>query len=250
MLTKADIARLRSLREKKHREALGLFVVEGEKVVAELIAENFPLKEIHATPAFISEIANLKPQIPITPVTPGEMARISHFPTPGAVLAVGQITRPTLAPGELTRGLTLVLDDVQDPGNVGTLLRIADWYAFDRVLCSPGCADLFSQKVIDASMGSFRRVRAITMPLAPALAGAAKTGTPILGCDLDGAGIHTLPPLRDAIVVIGSEGRGLSPGVRATITRFVTIPRYGRAESLNAANAAAIIADNIRRLQT
>lgn len=250
MLTKADITRLRSLREKKHREALGLFVVEGEKVIAELVAEKFPLLEIYAT-SDCSHSAFRDPQsaFPIIPVTPGEMARISHFPTPGAALAVGRITRPALAPGELAGGLTLALDDVQDPGNVGTLLRIADWFAFDRVLCSPGCADLFSQKVINASMGSFRRVRVITAPLPDTLAQAARAGTPILGCDLDGAPAHTLPPLRAAIIVVGSEGRGLSPAVRALVTQFVTIPRYGGAESLNAAIAAAIVADNIRRLQ-
>ncbi len=242
MLTKADIARLRSLREKKHREALGLFVVEGEKVIAELLAENFPLLEIYATPdsALVGKA---------TAVTPAEMARISHFPTPRSALAVGRITRPALESGELARGLTLALDDVQDPGNVGTLLRIADWFAFDRVLCSPECADLFSQKVINASMGSFRRVRVITPPLAIALSEAARTNTPVLGCDLGGAPVHTLAPLRDAVIVIGSEGRGLSPAVRALVTQFVTIPQYGRAESLNAAIAAAIVADNIRRLQ-
>ncbi|AWI09211.1 TrmH family RNA methyltransferase [Ereboglobus luteus] len=248
MLSKADIARLRSLREKKHREALGLFVVEGEKVIAELIAEKFPLIEIYATPDFRSEISNLK--FKVTPVTDAEMARISHYPTPSTALAVGRITRHAPAPGELARGLTLALDDIQDPGNVGTLLRIADWFAFDRVVCSPECADLFSQKVINASMGSFSRVRVITAPLAPVLIEAAQAGTPVLGCDLGGGDVHELDPLHNAIVVVGSEGRGLTPEVRAAVTRLVTIPRHGRAESLNAAIAAAIVADNLRRRQS
>ena len=177
------------------------------------------------------------------------MARISHYPAPGAALAIGRITRHALVPGELSRGLTLALDDVQDPGNTGTLLRIADWFALDRVLCSPACADIFSQKVINASMGSFCRVRTITHPLPEALAAAARAGVPVLGCDLGGTPVHALAsaPPRDAVIVIGSEGRGLSPAVRSTVTQFVTIPRHGRAESLNAAIAAAIIADNIRR---
>ncbi len=257
MLTKAELSRLRSLREKKHREALGLFVVEGEKVIAELLAANFAFTEIYTTSrADFSQPSDPRPTSPAKPapssprrigLTPDEMARISHFPTPSSVLAVGPIARHPLAPGVLDHGLTLALDGVQDPGNVGTLLRLADWFAFDRVVLSPDCADLFHQKVINASMGSFARVRAHTADLAAALA---TTTAPILGCDLAGEDVHTLPALRDAIVVIGSEGRGLSPAVAARLTRRVTIPRLGGAESLNAAIAAAIVCDNLRRAQS
>lgn len=240
MPTKAELQRLRSLREKKHREALGLFVVEGEKVVAELLAARFPFAEIYATPAWTGARTHA--------LTPEEMARASHFPTPSAVLAVGRIARAPLAPGALDRGFTLALDGVQDAGNVGTLLRIADWFAFDRVVLSPDCADLFHQKVINASMGSFARVPAHVAELPAALAGMAG-GTPVLGCDLDGDDVHTLAPPSSAVVVVGSEGRGLSPAVAARLTRRVTIPRLGRAESLNAAIAAAIVCDNLRRVR-
>jgi TrmH family RNA methyltransferase len=236
-LTKAEITRLRSLQEKKHREAAGLFVVEGEKVVAELVAAQFPFEAVYATDAWTGRRTQA--------VTTAEMARISHFPTPSAVLAVGKIHRVPLAPAALNHGLTLALDGIQDPGNVGTLLRIADWFAFDRVLLSPDCADLFSQKVINASMGSFARVPVHPVALPEALAG---TTAAVLGCDLRGDDVHTLKPIRDAVVVIGSEGRGLSPAVQALVTRRVTIPRFGRAESLNAAVAAAIVADNLRRI--
>ena len=237
MLTKADIQRLRALREKKHREAEGLFIVEGEKVVAELLAAGFPFAEIYATAAWSGARTH--------EVTDGELARISHFPTPSSVLAVGRIERAPLPAGALDHGLTLALDGVQDPGNVGTLLRVADWFALDRVVLSPDCADLFSQKVINASMGSFARVRVHTAELATALTG---VRAPILGCDLTGEKVHTLTSLRDAVLVIGSEGRGLSPAVRAFVTYYVTIPRYGAAESLNAAVAAAIVCDNLRRV--
>lgn len=235
MLTKAELQRLRSLREKKHREALGLFVVEGEKVVAELVAAGVSFTEIYATPAWTGAKTHA--------ITPDEMARASHFPTPSSVLAVGRIVRRPLAPGTLDRGLTLALDGLQDAGNVGTLLRIADWFAFDRVVLSPDCADLFHQKVINASMGSFARVTAHTADLAAALA---TTTAPILGCDLVGESVHTLAPLRDVIVVIGSEGRGPSPAVAARTTRRITIPRLGRAESLNAAVAAGIVCAQLR----
>ena len=282
MLTKADVQRLRSLREKKHREATGLFVVEGAKVVAELLAAGFPFLELYATPDWRPGNAGVPPAIrtqsdtppnespqavasprpsistpapaatsspaPLVHVTAAEMARISHFPTPSPVLAVGKISRPPLEPDQLRHGLTLALEGVQDAGNVGTLLRIADWFAFDRVVLSPDCADLFHQKVINASMGSFARVKAHAGELAPLLAQlAGRDAPPILGCVLDGEDVHALPPLRDAVVVIGSEGRGLSPAVESHLTRRVTIPRHGHAESLNAAVAAGIICDHVRR---
>ncbi len=251
MPTKSQLQRLRALREKKTREALGLFVVEGEKVVGELLAAGLAFEEVYATEAWTRPIAfggGAAPTPRLQPIrlSAAEMARASHFPTPSPVLAVGKISRPPLAPGALDRGLTLALDGVQDPGNVGTLLRIADWFALDRVVLSPDCADLFHQKTINASMGSFARVRTHTADLAAALAGVA-TGTPVLGCDLAGESVHALPAFRDAVMVIGSEGRGLSPAVAARVTRRITIPRFGRAESLNAAIAAAVVCDNLRR---
>jgi RNA methyltransferase, TrmH family len=240
-MTKAELQRLRSLREKKHREALGLFVVEGEKVVRELLAAGFSFAEIYATGEWPASAG-----VETRRLTAGDMARISHYPTPSPVLGVGRIHREPLDPAALTQGLTLALDGVQDPGNVGTMLRIADWFAVDRVLLSPDCADLFHQKVINASMGSFARVRVHTGDLLTTLR-AAPADLPVLGCDLEGEEVHALPALRAAVIVIGSEGRGLSPGVADCVTRRVTIPRYGGADSLNAAVAAAIVCDNLRR---
>jgi TrmH family RNA methyltransferase len=245
-LTKAELSRLRDLREKKHREAAGLFVIEGEKVVGELLGAKYPLLEIYATPAWPGTGGRVEaPQLQVHETTVDEMARISHFPTPSSVLAVGKIARIPLPAGALNRGFTLALDGIQDPGNVGTLLRVADWFALDRVLLSPDCADLFSQKVINASMGSFARLSVHMAPLAEALSG---VNAPILGCDLAGDDVHDLKPTRAAVIVIGSEGRGLSSAVQALVTQRVTIPRHGGAESLNAAVAAAIVCDNLRRV--
>ena len=240
MLTKAEITKLRALDEKQYREAAGLFVVEGAKIISELIASKYPLLEIYATDAWKNPVSDSR----VRTVSEEEMTRISHFPKPSAVLAVGRIERATLAAGELNQGLTLALDRVQDAGNVGTLLRIADWFALDRVVMSPDCADLFSLKVMTASMGSFARVRVISAPLDQALAG---LSVPVLGCDLEGSDVHLLPPIKDAVIVIGSEGRGLSASVQACVSQRITIPRYGAAESLNAAVAAAIVCDNLRR---
>lgn len=280
VLTKAELQRLRSLREKKHREALGLFVVEGSKVVEELLAADFPFVELYATSEWIdprvsaiagssgsnshaersavggagesrASMRGAASTTEVTRITAAEMARVSHFPTPSPVLAVGCMVRHPVAPADLIHGFTLALDGVQDAGNVGTLLRIADWFGFDRVVLSPDCADLFNQKVINASMGSFARVRAHTVDLAELFreltAGVEHAPVPILGCDLDGHDVHALPTMRDAVVVIGSEGRGLSEKIKASVTQFVTIPRFGRAESLNAAIAAAVVCDNLRR---
>ncbi|WP_404423868.1 TrmH family RNA methyltransferase [Nibricoccus sp. IMCC34717] len=239
MLRKSDLQRLRSLREKKHREELGLYVVEGAKVVAELLRDGVELVELYATDAW-----NGPRDARVVAVTNEEMARLSHFPTPSPVLAVGRLVRPALEPGELDRGLTLAADAVQDAGNVGTLLRIADWFGFARVLLSPECADVFSQKVINASMGSFARVRVVTAVLPVALAG---VSVPVIGCDLAGKNVYSLNGYKSAVLVVGSEGRGLSPGVAAVLTQRVTIPRLGRAESLNAGVAAGIVCAQLCR---
>ncbi len=250
MLTKAELQRLRSLREKKHREELGCFIVEGEKVVAELLAAAFPFLEIYATSAWRGQSSAAPGDPRVIEVTAEEMARASHFPTPSSVLAVGRIQRAALPSDAMATGFTLALDGVQDAGNVGTLLRIADWFAFDRVVLSSDCADVFHQKVINSSMGSFARVTTYTAALGPALRELRLLSpeTPILGCDLEGGDVHMLPALRHAVVVVGSEGRGLSAPVAACLTQRVTIPRFGGAESLNAAVAAAIVCDNVRRV--
>jgi TrmH family RNA methyltransferase len=247
---------LRQLRDKKHREAAGQFVVEGAKVVGELLAAGIAFTDLYATPAWFEQHGESFATSPSKPandhprlyaITEDEMARASHFPTPPSVLAVGPLRREALPKDALHDGLTLALDGVQDPGNVGTLLRLADWYALDRVLISADSADLFHQKVINASMGSFARVQTYTVDLAAALA---DVNVPVLGCDLTGDDVHHLPPLEHAVIVIGSEGRGLSESVTRCITRRVTIPRYGRAESLNAGIAAAIVCDNLRRIRS
>jgi TrmH family RNA methyltransferase len=236
VITRAEIQLLRSLRDKKHREELGLYAVEGEKIVSELLAAGHPFEKIYGTGAWTGRKTH--------EIGEPDMARASHFPTPSPVLAVGRIRREELAPGELERGLTLALDRVQDPGNVGTMLRVADWFGLDRVVLSPGCADLHSQKVIQASMGSFARVRSIVADLGAALEG---IRAPVIGCALEGRDVHEIAALSDAVIVIGSEGGGLSEGVRRRLAYSVTIPRRGAAESLNAAVAAAIVCDNLRR---
>lgn len=241
MPTNAELRHLRRLHEERYRRDAGLFLVEGDKSVREFLKSGRFDLTFYALESWVGAADPGK----IVRVTPEEMIRISHFPSPPEVIAVGRVAIDALQPGALDRGLTLALDTVQDPGNVGTILRTADWFGVDRVVLGDGCADPFSQKVVNASKGSLARVRVHRADLAAALAG---VRAPVFGCDLAGEDIHTLEAPRDAVIVIGSEGRGLSDAVRARVTRFVTIPVRGSAESLNAALAVAVICDNWRRI--
>jgi RNA methyltransferase, TrmH family len=241
MLTKSEIKRLRSLSDSQERRATGLYVVEGEKVVGELLAEGVPFQELYHTPEWAPPPGASAPGTVC--LSSQEMARISHFPTPSCVLAVGAIPESSLAPGALDTGWTLALDGIQDPGNTGTLIRIADWFGLDRVLLSQSGADPHSQKAINASMGSFARMALHRCNLEASLTSAR---VPIIGCTLEGTALGKLPRPEAAIIVIGSEGRGLSHAVSALLTHRVTIPRQGRAESLNAAVAAGIVCAHLR----
>ncbi|HLP02497.1 MAG TPA: RNA methyltransferase [Opitutaceae bacterium] len=250
MLPAAEIKRLQRLRDDdRFRRNEGVFIVEGDKAVREFVDSGRFRGDLYVTPEWAGWRRDGTARdltFACHETSAAEMARISHLPSPSSVLAVlAYPTPPLLDLAQLRSGFTLALDAVQDPGNVGTIIRVADWYGFDRVLLGDGCADPFSQKVVNASKGSLARAELHRVELPAVLAAA---GAPVLGCDLDGADLHQLAAPAAAIVVIGSEGRGLSAPVRATLTQRVTIPAFGRAESLNAAVAAAIVCDNLRRL--
>ncbi len=252
MIPAAEIKRLQRLRDdERFRRDEGVFLVEGDKAVREFVDFGRFAGDLYVTPTWAGwQRDTTAHEQPYTfhETTDAEMARISHLPSPSSILAV--LARPAPVPFDLAQlgvGFTLALDAVQDPGNVGTILRIADWYGLDRVLLSEGCADPYSQKVVNASKGSLARTELHRVDLPAVLAAA---GVPVLGCDLDGADVHTLAAPAAAVVVVGNEGRGLSPAVLAALTQRVSIPAYGRAESLNAAVAAAIVCDNLRRLAT
>jgi TrmH family RNA methyltransferase len=248
MLPANELRHLQRLRnDERYRRDEDVFIVEGDKAVREFVDCGAFTGALYATEDWAGwghGAASLG--LVARQTTPGEMARISHLPSPSSVLAVlRRPSVPALELSQLRNGLTLALDAVQDPGNVGTLIRIADWYGCARLLLGDGCADPFSQKVVNASKGSLARAKIHRVDLAGVLAAA---GVPVLGCDLGGDCIHTIEAPAAAVVVVGSEGRGLSEAVRAAITRRVTIPGYGGAESLNAAIAAAIVCDNLRRI--
>ncbi|MBR5076113.1 MAG: RNA methyltransferase [Bacteroidales bacterium] len=232
MITQAEIKKIRSLREKKFRDESGLFVVEGEKLVQEALDSTFKVVRVLRREE-IGEAA---------------MARISQLATPSPVLAV--VERPAPAGGEaLPDGLCLALDGIRDPGNLGTILRIADWFGVETVFLSEDCVEPFNPKAIQSSMGSLFRVRFVTEDL-PALCRRFRAaGRPVYGTFLDGRDLYREVLRADGLVVMGNEAAGIRPAVAAEVDSRLLIPAFGRsgAESLNVAAATAVTLSEIRR---
>ena len=230
-LTQSEIKRIRSLREKKFRDATGLFVVEGEKLVEEALRSGFRVEGVWRREE-IGEAA---------------MARISQLSSPSPVLAV--VARPEAAGPAPERGLCLALDGVRDPGNVGTIIRTADWFGVRTVYVSGDCAETFNPKVIQASMGSVFRVRTAEADL-PALCRCFReAGLPVYGTFLDGRDLYAEPLEAEGLVVMGNEASGIRPEVAAQVDRRLLIPAApgSGAESLNVASATAVILSEFRR---
>ncbi|MCR5351735.1 MAG: RNA methyltransferase [Bacteroidales bacterium] len=230
-ITQAEIKQIRSLSEKKFRDATGLFVVEGEKLVQEALDSGFKVVRVLRR----DEIGD------------AVMARISQMSSPSPVLAV--VARPDLSADEPARGLCLALDGIRDPGNFGTIVRIADWFGVDAVYASPDCVDPFNPKVIQASMGSLFRVRLLTSDI-PALARRFRAaGMPVYGTFLDGKDLYQETLRSEGLIVMGNEANGIRPDVAAEVDARLTIPAFGKsgAESLNVAAATAVTLSEFRR---
>lgn len=242
-LSKAQIKWVRSLQQKKVRDELGLFVAEGEKCVSEL-QRTFAL------------------QLLVTPdnATPAEIAQMSSLRTPQGVIGVfrkptytSDIHKVTDDPSE-GKGLLLALDGVQDPGNLGTIIRTCDWFGIHDLYCSRDTADCFNPKVVQATMGALARVRVHYTDLVPALQLLRRANTPVYGTLLNGHSLyadHAIPDPAHGIIVMGNEGNGLSPEVRALVTHPLLIPPYpmgaDTSESLNVSIATAIVLAEFRR---
>lgn len=233
-----------SLGTAKGRRALGCFVAEGTRCVLECLPL-FRRRELFATTAWMAEY----PEVEATPVAQSDIARMSQQKSPQPVLAVFEIPKPTAF--VYRDRLTLALDAVQDPGNLGTIIRLADWFGVTDILAGPGCADPFAPKVVQATMGALGRVNIHRVEsLARTLGG---TNAPVLGTFLDGADLYaTELPLSPApIVVMGNEGNGISPEVAAQCSLRVRIPSFPpnrpTVESLNVATATAITLSELTR---
>ncbi|HET9486961.1 MAG TPA: RNA methyltransferase [Chryseosolibacter sp.] len=242
MLSKATIKFIKSLQVKKYRKQEQCFVVEGSKSVLELLASDFEIVTVLGTPEFLSGLkGSVKGEV--IEVTEKVLESLGEFRTNGSALAVARLksnipVRPT------SSEFALVLDEIHDPGNLGTIIRTADWYGIQKIIASEETADFYNPKVISATMGSFTRVQVFYTELAGYLSGA---DVPVYGAFLEGQDVHKVSFARGGMILIGSESHGISPALMPLVTEKITIPRYGKAESLNAAIATAIICDNIRR---
>lgn len=246
MISKAWQTRLRALHQKKYRQENGLFFVEGAKNVLELLASDFEVEVIFATESFRKENEHQlnRQSTHVEESTPDELVRVGTFTTNNAALAVARTKNwPEIVPEAAE--WVLVLDDLRDPGNLGTILRVADWYGLKKIVCSETTADFYNPKVLAASMGSFARVAVWYGPLDAYLRRHA--GFPVFGTFLDGQNLHETAFPAAGFLVIGNESHGIGAMVEPFISHKITIPRFGGAESLNAGIATAVVLDNLMR---
>lgn len=244
MITKAEIQLVRSLDDKRNRLAEGLFVAEGEKLISEIRSSGLNVRKIYALEGVFSG-ANIEV------ATPKELERMTLLKTANNSIALVEIPHYRLQAEELKGRLTLALDEVQNPGNLGTIIRLADWFGISDIVCSPNSADCFNPKVVQATMGAILRVRVHYTPLAELLAEAKKIGIPIYGTLLEGENIYQSKLSEEGIIVMGNEGRGISEECCKLITNKLLIPPYPASrrttESLNVAMATGIVCSEFRR---
>ncbi|MGB4773621.1 MAG: TrmH family RNA methyltransferase [Daejeonella sp.] len=245
MLSKSQISFVKSLHQKKNRKDNGLFIVEGIKSVIEFTQSNYLIDTIFCTAQVMPKLVNFSQKIKLYQVTEAELTKISTLTTPQDVLALVQIPQQTFINTKLfENSFTLVLDDIQDPGNLGTIIRTADWFGFQHIICSTNTVEVYNPKVVQASMGSLSRIK-INYTHLPDFLKIVKA--PIYGALLNGKSIYETEFKTGGILVLGNEGNGITTDVLPHIEHQVTIPRYGHAESLNVAVSAAIFCSEIKR---
>lgn len=228
---------VRALHQRKFRDAEGLFLVQGRKMVAELLGTAHEVAGLYATESAARELGLAHARI----LPAHDLERMGTFEQGNEVVAVvrkGPVTKLELpGPG----GFVLAVDDVADPGNLGTLLRIADWFGAGQLWCSAGSVEVWNPKCVQASMGSIFRVPVVYGDLAAALAQAVRQGVQVYKAEVSGANVFDVHLQRPAVLVLGSESHGLSKAVREGPGRSIAIPLLGKAESLNVAAAAAAL---------
>lgn len=249
MLSKALQKRISSLENKKQRKESGLFVAEGGKTVLDLIAAGLGAEKLIATTEWLQQ-HYICPETEVIEVTHEEMKRISFQQTPQGVMGLFRQPRHVIDTTAPERELCLALDNVQDPGNLGTIVRIADWFGIENIYCSIGTADIYNPKTIQATMGAIARVKVHYVDL-PAFLNGIKDKAPLYGTFLDGEDIYRKNLKSNGLIIMGNEGNGISKECGAHITERLFIPNYpaGRetSESLNVSVATAIICSEFRR---
>ena len=243
MLVKSQVKYIQSLGQKKFRDEEGVFIVEGPKMVSELLGvSTLQLLQIYAVKEWLQTLAgSALGAAVVTEVKETELGRVSTLSTPNQVLAV--FKRPVFPPIDPVNSVTLLLDGIQDPGNMGTIVRIADWLGLRQVIASRDSADVYSAKAVQSTMGSISRVQVLYEDL-PALIGRNR-GLPLYAAILEGESLYTTPRIHRGMIIIGNESRGIREEVLAIKPRGITIPRIGQAESLNAAVATGIILSHL-----
>ena len=240
-MTKAEIQFVRSLADKRTRDEERLFIAEGDKLISEIIASGWEVRHLYALEGHFEGQAEQ--------ISPKEMERISQLKTANTVLAVVELPRHSLAKAQPAKNLVLALDRVQNPGNLGTIIRLADWFGISDIVCSEESADCFNPKVVQATMGAILRVRVHYTNLSQWLA--AQHNTKIYGTFLEGENIYSTQLDKSGVIVMGNEGQGISTEVAETVTSKLLIPPYPAdrcgSESLNVAVATAVICSEFRR---
>ncbi|HRL70809.1 MAG TPA: RNA methyltransferase [Flavobacterium sp.] len=240
MVSKNQIKLITSLQQKKYRTANKLFFAEGVKVIRELLESNFVLEHLYSTQNDFEEVSNERKTI----IDDSDLKKISALTTANTCLAVFKM------PAEkqiIEKGLVLALDSIRDPGNLGTILRLCDWFGISQVLCSKETVDLYNPKVVQATMGSISRVNVNYIDLNLFVA---QTKLPVFGTFMDGTSIYKSALPADGVIIMGNEANGISTELEKLILNRLTIPRFGalqKTESLNVATATAIILSEFRR---
>jgi TrmH family RNA methyltransferase len=243
MLVKSKAKYIQSLGQKKHRDEEGLFIAEGPKIIAELlVSAPHNIKEIYALSEWINVNSPSIKGIPVVEITEKELERLSQLKTPNEVLAIVSQFE-TGKEIEVKGKLSLVLDTIQDPGNLGTIIRIADWFGVPQIICSNDSADVYNPKVVQATMGSIGRVKVFYTDLAKWLQ--KQQGIPIYATTLEGTDITKMNPIKEGLIIVGNESKGIQDHILALSNEKITIPRKGKAESLNAGVAVGIILSRV-----
>jgi len=242
MLTKAKIKLIRSLREKKYRNEYGLFLVEGEKSFKELLQSDFKIDCVLASKAFYEDNLKSFEKIEFNIVEKEEIEKVSSLESNNSVLAV--VFQKENLSFDIKNEIVIALDDISDPGNLGTIIRIADWYGIKKIIASESTVDFYNNKTISATKGSFTRVQMFYTNLENYLKNA---NTPILGTFMKGESIHAFNFPKSGILLMGNESNGISKIIEKYVTNKITIPSFGVTESLNVGIATAVVVDNWKR---
>jgi len=241
MLEKSQAKYIQSLSQKKFRDQEQAFIAEGPKIINELLyAENIELLALYAIEKWVSDNPSLASQIPkelFFQIKEKELERISNLQTPNQVVAI--FKKPVFPQPIFENKISLLLDGIQDPGNMGTLLRTADWFGIGQVICNKETVDVFNTKVVQSTMGSIARVQVIYDDLEDFIK--KHSSLPVYATELNGKNLFEMKPVKACFILIGNESKGVSKELSALASDHIMIPKFGQAESLNAAVAAGIV---------